>query len=249
MKLILASGALLLLLSDNVFAQVAFAPVIALPTPLQSVSGRFSSLNPPNRKNCPFTQVTGRVVSAGLILADEAGCGQKETGNVLVNVQLANPADAAQMVVGRRVTLSGKFISAEERRDGPFTAFFVIAQNAELVSADRSVPSASAFTSIMLCQPPELDALAAKLGSDLCVQNTLLDNLAAAGRALEAAARAPANVSPAAAVTGDPNAISCRLDREHSALHLKAIACARNSYWAWYNEKWRDRDFLNPAPP
>src|SRR3954471_10263924 len=114
MKLILSTGALILLLSANALAQgaVAFAPVTGLPTPLQSVSGRFSSLNPPNRRNCPFDMVTGRVVSPHLVLADEAACGQKETGNVLVNVELADPADAAQMVVGRRFTVKGKFISA-----------------------------------------------------------------------------------------------------------------------------------------
>ena len=146
--------------------------------------------------------------------------------------------------------MKADFTSGEERRDGPFSAFFLIAQNAEIVANDPApVSPAPAFTSYMLCQPPELDALAAKLGSELCVQNTLLTNLSATGPQLEMAARRAASISPAAAVTGDLQAISCRLDREHSALHLKAIACARNSYWAWYNEKWRNRNFLTPPPP
>src|SRR5215831_19109476 len=111
-KLIWAIGALLLLgcaapalAQDGASAgpQVAFAPVTALPIPLQSVSGRFNSLNPRNRLNCPYSTVSGRVVSTRLIMADEMACGQAETHDVLVNVQLGNPADAMQMVVGRRI--------------------------------------------------------------------------------------------------------------------------------------------------
>src|SRR5438105_6640805 len=124
-------------------APVTFAPVAALP--LQSLSGRFSSLNPPNRHTCSIRKVTGRVVSTRLILADEMACGQAETSNVLVNVELRNPADAAQMVVGRRVTLKAKFQSAEEDRVAPFDARFLIAENAELEAGDGGGPSA-AFT-------------------------------------------------------------------------------------------------------
>jgi len=255
MKLSVAIGASIALgIALPALAQgtVAFAPVGGLPVPLQSISGRFTSLNPPNRHDCPLTTVTGRVVSERLVMAEEAGCGQKEAGNVLVNVELANPADAARMIVGSPVVIKGKFVSGEERRSGPFSAFFVIAQDATVAPAGSPNDAGSAgapFTSAMLCQPPELDALAAKLGRDLCVQSTLVENLKTTGPALEAAARAPANLSPADTVPGDPNTISCRLDREHSALHLTAIACARNSYWAWYNEKWRDRTFLTPPPP
>ena len=229
---------------------VAFAPVTALPDPLQSISGRFNSLNPQGRHACPVDQVTGRVVSARLIMVEALPCGQKETGNLLVNVLLRNPEDAAHMVAGRQVTVKGKFESAEERRSGPFTAFFLIAENAELAGGDSAggpAPAEPVFTSSMLCQPPELDALAAKLGSDLCVQSTLVADLAATGPALETAARAAANGSRPA--SGDANAITCRPDRERSALHLKAIACARNSYWAWYNDTGRDLALLKPAPP
>ena len=226
---------------------VAFAPVGGLPEPLQSVSGRFSSLNPGNRHDCALSTITGRVVSQRLVMADEADCGQKETGNVLVNVELANPSDAQEMAAGSRVVINAKFVSGEERRSGPFSAFFVIAQNASVAATAPSAAS-GAFTSAMLCQPPELDALSAKLGSELCVQSTLVGDLPVAGPALEQAARAPSNLSPGDRASGDPNAISCRVDREHSALHLKAIACARNSYWAWYSEKWHDSSFLTPPP-
>ena len=255
MKSALSIAAVLLLVCGPTWAQpsgpVAFAPVGGLPDPLQSISGRFTSLNPSNRHDCAVTQVTGRVVSARVIMADEMACGQKETGNVIVNVQPGSAADAGQMVVGRRVAVKAKFISGEERRSGPFSAFFIIAEKAQIAASDSSAGSspAAAFTSTMLCQPPELDALAAKLGSELCVQSTLVADLNGTGAALEAAARKPGNLSPGEAVSGDANAITCRLDREHSALHLKAIACARNAYWAWYNEKWRDRSFLTPPPP
>src|SRR5690348_1141580 len=88
---------------------VAFGQVTGIPVPLQSTSGRFSSLNSANRTNCPNRRVTGRVVTARLVMVGEGFCGRGRSGNVLVNVQLANPADAAQMVPGRRVTITATF--------------------------------------------------------------------------------------------------------------------------------------------
>jgi hypothetical protein len=230
---------------------VAFPQVTGFPTPLQSASGRFSSLNPRNPRNCPYKQVTGRVVSARLIMVQQMNCGRPGHDNVLVNVQLKNPADAVQMVPGRRVVVAAKFKSAVEDRDPRFFAEFLIAEQAELVAdepRDRSAPPAQAFTSYMMCQPPELDSLARQLGNELCVQNTLAADLAKTGPALEAAARAPGKVSPEDPVSGDPNAISCRLDPKRSDAHLPAIACARNSYWAWYKAKWDDPLSPTPAP-
>jgi len=101
----------------------------------------------------------------------------------------------------------------------------------------------------MMCQPPELDALATKLGKELCVQSTLVTDLAQTGPALEMATRSPANVSPTDSVPGDPNAISCRLDPKRSDAQLPAIACAKNSYWAWYSAKWPAPWSSTPAPP
>lgn len=252
MRLILAAGALSLLCAP-VLAQVgapgspvAFAPVTAVPIPLQSTSGRFSSLNPTNRRNCPNKQITGRVVSARLIMVDETSCGRGQSGNVLVNVELNNPADTAQMVVGNRITITAAFKSAEEARTDRFYADYLIAEKAKLVAANPRAAPAPAFTSYMICQPPELDALAGQLGRELCVQSTLL---AANRPALEAAARAPANLSPTDEVSGDPNAIICRPDFERSDLHLSALACARGSYWIWYEAKWRYRLFWTFAPP
>src|SRR6185503_1550708 len=110
MKLIPAIAALALFFCPvPVLAQggpsVAFAQVTGVPIPLNSVSGRFSSLNPLNQQSCPYKRVSGRVVSPRLILVKDMSCGRPGHDNVLVNVQFANPADAAQMVTGRRVTI------------------------------------------------------------------------------------------------------------------------------------------------
>ena len=263
MRLTLAMGTMLLLACPApVLAQdsaagearsaVAFPPVTGVPIPLESVSGRFSSLNPLNQLDCPYRKASGRVVSPSLILVKEMACGRTPHDNLLVNVKLSNPADAAQMVTGRQVVITGKFKRAEEDRDSVFVAAFLIAENAELVAGDPidlSAPPAQAFTSYMVCQPPELDALAGQLGSELCVQSTLVANLTMTGPALETAAREPAKLSPEDTVPGDPDAISCRLDPGVSDRHLSAIACARNSYWAWYQAKWRDPVSSIPAPP
>ena len=194
--------------------------------------------------------MTGHVVSPRLIMVKEMNCGRPGHDNVLVNVRLSNPAEAVQMVTGRRVTITARFKSAEEDRDPRFFAEFLIAEKAELVAGDpldRSVPSA--FTSYMMCQAPDLDALATWLGKELCVQSTIVANLKVTGPALETAARTPAKVAPENTVSGDPNAISCRLDPKRSDAHLPAIACARNSYWIWYRAKWRDPLSPTPAPP
>lgn len=262
MRLTLASAALLLIVCPTpVLAQdgapaggppVAFAPVAGVPIPVQSVSGRFSSLNPLNQLDCPYKKVSGRVVSPRLIMVRDMSCGRPGHDNVLVNVQLSNPADAVQMVPGRRVTIAARFKNAEEDRDPVFVAEFLIAEKAEIVGKDppnRSAAPAQAFTSYMMCQPPELDGLATRLGKDLCVQSTLVANLTVTGPALESAARTPAKLSPEDAVPGDSNAISCRLDPGVSDRHLPAVACARNSYWAWYKAKWSDPLSSTPAPP
>jgi hypothetical protein len=72
-------------------------------------------------------------------------------------------------------------------------------------------------------------------------------SLAGTGPALERAAHSPSNASPEDAVSGDPNDISCRRDPKLSDRHLAAIACARNSYWAWYKAL-HDPQFSMPAP-
>ncbi len=227
---------------------VAFAPVAG--APLLSASGRFSSPTPPNQLSCGHDRIAGRVVSPSLIMVKKTDCGRRGHDNVLVNVQFANPGDAAQMVPGREVTLTANLKSAEEDRDPLFYAEYVIAEQAKFVAGDSRVRSASpAFTSYMMCQPPELDSLATKLGKELCVQSTVVADLRQTGAALEAGARAPANLSPTDAVPGDPNAISCRLVPKRSDDQLPAIACARGSYWAWYSAKWPAPWLSTPAPP
>lgn len=262
---LLAAVALLILLvcpaavlaQNSTPGEATNAPAVSLPSvgtipiPLQSTSGRFSSLNPPNQLRCPYySRVIGRVVSARLITVNEMDCrGRGQTQNVLVNVELSNPADFVQMVTGRRVAITGDLKSAWEHRTAEFEADYLIMRKAELVAGDPRVPPVPAFTSYMICQPPELDALARQLGGELCVQSTIVASLAVTGTALETAARAPANVSPEDAVSGDPDAITCRLDPGTSDRHLSAIACARNSYWIWYKAKWRAPLSPTPAPP
>ena len=231
---------------------VAFGQVTAIPIPLQSVSGRFSSLNPVDQHACPEKQVSGRVVSPTLILVPQMACGRRGQSYVLANVRLSNPGDAAQMVPGRRVDITADFKRAlEARNNSMFVADYVIGDKAAITGGDAidpSAPSAAAFTSYMICQPPELDALASQLGSDLCVQNTLVADLAATRPALEAAARAPLKGPPEDLASGDANAISCGMDAEVSDRHLTATACARNSYWSWVKAL-RDPKFSTPAPP
>jgi hypothetical protein len=167
-----------------------------------------------------------------------------------VNVELSNPADAVQMVTGRRVVIKGILhLAREDRPAMAGWANYFILEKAELVAGDpRGAPS-PAFMSYMVCQPPQLDPLARQLGQELCVQSTILENLAAASPALEAAARAPEKLSPDDAVPGDADTISCRLDPGLSDPQLQAIACARGSYWAWYKAGWGKPAPTSLAPP
>lgn len=259
MRPVLALGVTLLLACPApVLAQtagpapsIAFPQVTGIPTPLQSISGRFSSLNPINPHRCANRKISGRVVSPHLIMVKEMDCGRSGHDNALVNVQFSNPADAAQMVTGRDVVITANFKRAEEDREPTIVAEFLIAEKARIETADpidTSAPPAQPFTSYMICQAPELDALAGKLGSELCVQSTIVASLATTGPALERAARAPLSAAPEDIVAGDPNEISCRQDSKISDRHLAAIACARGSYWAWYKAL-HDPQFSMPAPP
>ena len=177
-------------------------------------------------------------------------CGQGvQTADVLVNVELSNPADTVQMVTGRRVVVKGQFKVAQQSLIVSQEAIYIIAEKAELVAGDPRGAPAPAFVSYMLCQPPALDALARQLGHELCVQSTIVANLVATGPALETAARVPAKLSPNETVSGDPDAISCRLDPGISDIQLQAVACARNSYWAWYRAMLRLPFSPTLAPP
>lgn len=247
MRFLLALG-VLLLLACPAPAQVAFPQVTGIPVPLQSISGRFSSLNPLNPRRCSYRKISGRVVSPRLIMVEEMDCGRSGHDNALVNIQFSNPADAAQMVTGRNVVIAASFKRAEEDREPTIVAEFLIAEKARIESADPIGEAVPAFTSYMICQPPELDALARQLGGELCAQSTIVASLAAAGPALERAARAPSNASPGDDAPGDPNDISCRHDPKVSDRNLAAIACARGSYWAWYKAL-HDPQFSMPAPP
>jgi len=228
---------------------VAFPQVTALPTSLASTSGRFSSLNPPRQSTCQNRNVVGRVVSVRLIQLDRFVCLGNEAGlpleNVLMNVRLDDPAEARQMAVGRRVVVEGNFKIAQEPHGG-YLVFFLIAEKARLAAGEPLAAPAQASTSYMMCQPPELDALAGQLGRELCVQSTIMADLKTAGPALEAAARALAQNSPEDETSG----IACREDRDRSDAHLATMACARSGYWAWWSSKRRlGQNFTKPAPP
>ena len=258
MRLISAIGALLLACTGSAPAQtgaadpaVTFGQVTGIPIPLQSVSGRFSSLNPLGQHGCSDKKASGRVVSPTLLLVPKGACGRREQTYALVNVVLSNPADAVQMVPGRRVDIMAVFKTAAEERADFITADYVIAEKAVIAGGDpldRSAPPAPAFTSYMICQPPELDALAREVGSELCVQNTLVANLAATGLALAAAARAPLKAPPEEMVAGGGNDILCGPDPGVSDRQLTAMDCARGSYWAWVRAL-HNPHFSTPAPP
>ena len=156
------------------------------------------------------------------------------------------PADRARIITGATVTLKGLFVMALEAH-GTYNVSFLLGGNAVIVDSTPPDPSAAPgpMTSYMVCQAPEMDALAQKLGSELCVQSSLLLNLPASSAALHAAAAAPDT-----AASGDADAVSCRHDPERSDLHLPAIACARGSYWDWWSIKHRlNARYTHPAPP
>ena len=221
---------------------------------LLSGSGRFSSINPPNQVTCHMSSVAGRVISSNLIHVDHFYCddsgGYGFSGNsMLVNVELADPADAAMMIPGSKVIVLGTVKSAMENHNG-YTPYFLFVENARVGMHDTDADPSHATISYMICQPPELDALAKQLGRQLCVQSTIVANLGATGPALETATRMPVKLSPTDSVSGDPDAITCRLDPEHSDAELPAMTCARNNYWAWWKEKWLNPQlYSTPAPP
>lgn len=205
---------------------------------LLSGSGRFSAINPQHQVTCDATSVAGRVISRNLIfMRENFDCGGFRGHDMLVNVELADPADAAKMIPGTAVIAQGTIKDAHENHDG-YTVYFIFVEKARVTPFGSGIDPQYANYTYMNCQPPELDALAKQLGRELCVQNTLVTNLAATGPALEAAAHAPMKISAGDAVSGDPAAITCRLDPEHSDAELSAITCARNNYWVWWRAKW-----------
>jgi len=95
----------------------------------------------------------------------------------------------------------------------------------------------------------ELAALANLPGGELCVKITLVIYEVATGLALEVAAKAAMKISPGDLVSGDPAAITCRLDPERSDAELSAITCARNNYWVWWRAKWFNPSGISTTGP
>jgi hypothetical protein len=263
MKLTLAIGMLLLfarpapmLAQDGAPATAAndqhtHFPSVGQQLPaLLSGSGRFSAIDPPHQVNCGVFGVAGRVVSRNLIyMKENFDCAAGFRGHgMLVNVELADPADATKMIPGTAVIVRGTVKNAVENHNG-YTVYFIFVENARVAPFGPDVDPQYANFNYMNCQPPELDALAKQLGRELCVQNALVTNLAATGQALELAAHAPTNMSPGDPVSGDPAAITCRLDPERSDAELSAMTCARNNYWVWWRAKWFDPSHIGTTGP
>ena len=217
---------------------------------LLSGSGRFSAINPTNQVTCGEFSVAGHVISRNLIyMIDNFDCARGFRGHgMLVNVELADPADAAKMIPGSAVVAQGTIKNAIENHNG-YTVYFIFVENARVTPFGTEVDPNYANFNYMNCQPPELDALAKQLGHELCVQNTLVTNLAATGQALEAAAHAPVKMLPGDPVSGDPAAITCRLDPERSDAELSAMTCARNNYWVWWRAKWFNPSGISTTGP
>jgi len=216
---------------------------------LLSGSGRFSAIDPANQVTCGATSVAGRVISRSLIyMRENFDCGGFRGHGMLVNVELADPADAAKMIPGSAVIAQGTIKDAHENHNG-YTVYFIFVEKARVTSFGSDIDPQYANFTYMNCQPPELDALAKLLGRELCVQNTLVTNLVATGQELEAAAHAPMKISPGDLVSGDPAAITCRLDPERSDAELSAITCARNNYWVWWRAKWFNPSGISTTGP
>ena len=205
---------------------------------LLSGSGRFSAIDPQHRVTCDATSVAGRVISRNLIFMRETfDCGGFRGHDMLINVELADPVDATKMIPGTAVIAQGTIKDGHENHNG-YTVYFIFVEKARVTPFGSGIDPQYANFTYMNCQPQELDTLAKQLGRELCVQNTLVTNLAATGPTLEAAAHAPVKMSPGDAVSGDPAAITCRLDPERSDAELSAMTCARNNYWVWWRAKW-----------
>jgi hypothetical protein len=82
------------------------------------------------------------------------------------------------------------------------------------------------------------------------VQNSVLAKLGEAGPALETAARALVQQTPADKTSSGKDAIACHEDPERSDADLSTIACARDNYWSWWRTKQTQGEkFTRAAPP
>ncbi|HEX4028646.1 MAG TPA: M56 family metallopeptidase [Rhizomicrobium sp.] len=171
-----------------------------------------ASAEPATVTQCHDTSVFGRVISPRVVLMQGFTCFAGANGNgsagspndirfgscplasttsahrdeckwdVTLNVQLANPADAAKMVPGKVVRLGGSFHVTRQGQTGR-----VAVTNATILFADYYWGR----NPIITCRPAELAALSRETGSALCVQQDILDDLKAKGPALAMAARSP----------------------------------------------------------
>jgi hypothetical protein len=88
----------------------------------------------------------------------------------------------------------------------------------------------------VVCDPPQLNALAKELARRLCVQSDILMNLNTTGTALAKAARSFEPFPQANTSNARPNAISCRNSSDGITSRLgtsrSPLVCALNTYWS-----------------
>jgi hypothetical protein len=146
--------------------------------------------------------------------------------NVNMNVQLADPADAARMQPGMTVKLTGDFRVASQNH-----VDYLIVSNARVLYVTPSAPVPGEKVSTFTCQPPQLIELSKQVGQNLCVQDEIVADLNTEGPALSTAAhsftRHPIRNTP----VGGPDDITCRLGIESGTRLPPPLNCARNSYW------------------
>ena len=238
--------------------------VIVQPVPVVSTSGRFSSPDPQTKPDrvlfCRKDTVPGRVISDTLVLVPQFQCGNiEELGaiglrltNAVMNVQFSDPTERSKMNVGAGVFINADFVVAFEHH-GTYGVSFLIAKNAALTVGAPPEPStgpARPITSYIVCRAPAMESLSVRLGKEICIQSSLLDQLSTLEPAVEAAAATPVDETPGDSGSAEPNGITCRTDPERTDLRLSTIACARNYYWAWWAKKYAlNERLIQPAPP
>jgi len=174
--------------------------------------------------SCPLHEDADlpRIRTGTRVMAPSSSC----KFNVNMNVQLADPADAARMQPGMTVQLSGDFRVASQNHID-----YLIVSNARIIFITPSVPVPGEKVSSFTCQPLQLIELSRQVGQTLCVQDEIIAALSAEGSALSTAAhsftRHPIRNTP----VGAPDEITCRLGSQTQTRLQPPLNCARNSYW------------------
>ena len=204
--------------SSKVFALVVSPDEVLLPGFICQPGDKESFL-PLKFGSCPLASATD-------LFDRRNGC----KFDVRMKLRLADYNDAFKMKRRTVVRLSGDVHLIRER-SGSIEGESLTIENARLMQANSFGASPKNFS----CLPPELDALAKRIGQRLCVQNDIMTNLKLTGVALQAAAASPLRSPEVNGLAGDPEAITCRPPEDKKpAAHLRPLPlnCAYNSLWA-----------------